>query len=210
MSTVFFPRGDRVEQPPSSRSRRPPRAEVDALVQARGVLGCMNERTLDAGTGRLRGSGRHWLARDDALCVCRATGDSRSVCEMTTRGVWQLRSLVISYCEHSGSSRGVREFLSNQLVPFATANPQLQIVAQLRRDRHPSVQGDYVTEDEKKKLSLKSLSAQQVEVQIQSLRDGRPIKLRKWAKPFRTSPSIQGPWEMGQELGSHRTIRSQD
>ena len=140
--------------------------------------------------------------------VCGAAGDSRRVRDMTTRGVWQLRSLVISYCERSGSSRGVREYLSNQLIPFATANPQLQIVAQQRPMRHPFVQGEYVNEDEKKKLDLKNLSAHQVAAQIQSLRDARPINLRKWAKPFRTSPSIQGPWEMGQELGSHRTIRS--
>ena len=116
--------------------------------------------------------------------------------------------MVISYCERSGSSRGVREYLSNQLIPFATANPQLQIVAQQRKMRHPSVLAEYVNEDERKKLDLKSLSAHQVAAQIQSLRDARPIHLRKWAKPFRTSPSIQGPWEMGQELGSHRTIRS--
>lgn len=183
---------------------------MDALVQARGVLSCMDERPLDAGTGTGIGARGGPGLQETTRCVFRATGDSRGVCEMTTRGVWQLRSLVISYCERSGSSRGVREYLSNQLVPFATANPQLQLVVQKRQDRHPFVQGVYVTEDEKKKLSLKSLSAPQVEVQIQSLRDGRPINLRKWAKPFRTSPSIQGPWEMGQELGSHRTIRSQE
>ena len=44
-------------------------AEVDALVQVRGVLGRMDERALHAGTGRVRGSGRPWLARDGALCV---------------------------------------------------------------------------------------------------------------------------------------------
>ena len=148
------------------------------------------------------------LACSDDAGVCGAAGDSRRVPDMTTRGVWQLRSLVISYCERSGSSRGVREYLSNQLIPFATANPQLQIVAQQRKMRHPFVQAEYVNEDERKKLDLKSLSAHQVAAQVQSLRDARPIHLRKWAKPFRTSPSIQGPWEMGQELGSHRTIRS--
>ncbi len=89
------------------------------------------------------------------------------MCEMTTRGVWQLRSLVISYCERSGSSRGVREFLSNQLVPFATANPQLHIVAQQRQDRHPFVQGHYVTDDEKKKRLI-----QKIFYYIKSLEDG--------------------------------------
>ena len=146
----------------------------------------------------------------DAVCM-RPAGYTLEACaRMTTRGVWQLRSLVISYCERSGSSRGVREYLSNYLVPFATANPQMQIVAQQRKDRHPYVRGVYVTDDEKKQMSLKNLSASQVAIQIQTLRDGRPLNVRKWAKPFRTSPSIQGPWEMGQELGSHRTIRSEE
>ena len=129
---------------------------------------------------------------------------------MATRGVWQLRELVISYCERSGSSRGVREFLHTRLIPFASENPQLQIVAKQRRDRHPYALGIYVTEGERKQLDLKNLSAHQVAHQVQSLRDARPVKLRKWAKPFRSSPSVQGPWEMGQELGAHRTIRSWD
>ena len=159
-----------------------------------------------AGLGSRGGPG----LQDITPRVCVPQDSHKACVSMTTRGVWQLRSLVISYCERSGSSRGVREYLSNHLVPFATANPQLQIIAQQRKDRHPYVLGLYVTEDEKKQLNLKSLSASQVAVQIEALRDGRPIKLRKWAKPFRSSPSIQGAWEMGQELGSHRTIRSQE
>ena len=58
--------------PPATHSHSAPpspRAEVDALVQVRGVLGRMDERALHAGTGRVRGSGRPWLARDGALCV---------------------------------------------------------------------------------------------------------------------------------------------
>ncbi len=127
---------------------------------------------------------------------------------MTSRGVWQLRKLVIYYCDKAGSSRGVRDYLSKSLVPFATDNPQIQIVAKHRPAKHPFVHGEYVAEGEEKQLSLKNLSATQVAMQVQSLRDSRPNKLRKWAKPFRTSPSIQGPWEMGRELGPHRTIRT--
>ena len=62
------------------------------------------------------------------LCPPVAKSRRRSAA-MATRGVWQLRELVISYCERSGSSRGVREFLHTRLIPFASENPQLQIVA---------------------------------------------------------------------------------
>ena len=127
---------------------------------------------------------------------------------MTSRGVWQLRKLTIHYCDKAGSSRGVRDYLGKMLVPFAQANPQLEVVARHRPSKHPFVQGEYVTEGEQKQLSLKNLSALQVATQVQSLRDSRPVNLRKWAKPFRSSPSVQGPWEQGRDLGPHRTIRT--
>ena len=97
--------------------------------------------------------------------------------------------MVISYCERSGSSRGVREYLSNQLIPFATANPQLQIVAQQRPMRHPFVHGEYVNEDEKKKLRFLGLVAAPAERRTRDPRFefGRESKIKlafnagKWA-----------------------------
>ena len=129
---------------------------------------------------------------------------------MCSRGVWQLRSLMLQYCDTSGSSAGVRDFLERFLVPFAKANPQMQIAVNTRSWKHPVVKGWYV-QDNPKWLSLKNLSAEQVFERIQFLRDMRPIGLRKHTKAFRTTPSIQGGWELGQRLDKpHRTIRASE
>jgi len=127
---------------------------------------------------------------------------------MCTRGVWQLNKLVVRYCEHSGSSQGVRAWLTNQLVPYAKANPQIQFVAFRRPAKHPVVVGEYLT-DGTKSLSLKGCSWQQVQMRIDYLRDSRPIRLRKWARPFRVTPSVQGGWKMGQQLdmASHQVVK---
>ena len=127
---------------------------------------------------------------------------------MCSRGVWQLRSLMLQFCNHGGSSRGVRQFAEQMLVPFATANPQIQIAVSNKSGRHPLVTGFYVN-DPAKTLSLKGLSAKQVLQRIQTLRDSRPVEVRKWHKQFRSSPSIQGEWELGQVLDQpHKTIRA--
>jgi len=62
---------------------------------------------------------------------------------MSRRGVWQLSKLTLNYCEHSGSSRGVREFVAGGLDAFRQANPQLELVAALRPGRHPHAAADY-------------------------------------------------------------------
>ena len=124
------------------------------------------------------------------------------------RGVWQLRSLLIQYCNRSGSSRGVKDYAERFLVPFAEANPQLSIAVSMRPGKHPYVRGWYV-QDRPKRLSLINLSAEQVIERIQLLRDMRPIGLRKNAKAFRTTPSIQGEWELGQKLDRpHVVVRA--
>ena len=127
---------------------------------------------------------------------------------MCTRGVWQLRTLLFQFSEHGGSSRGVREYMEKLLVPFAEANPQIQIAVSMKTNHHPFVRGWYV-KDSPKRLSLTNLSAAQVAERVQFLRDVRPVGLSKSAKPFRDTPSIQGTWELGQLLDQpHRSIRA--
>jgi large subunit ribosomal protein L43 len=101
-----------------------------------------------------------------------------------------------------------RRFAEELLVPFAKANPQLDICISMKANKHPLIRGFYFRDPEKT-LSLRNLSAQQVAERVQFLRDSRPMSMRKWAKPFRTTPSIQGVWELGQQLNRpHRTIRA--
>ena len=127
---------------------------------------------------------------------------------MCTRGVWQCRALMLQYCNHGGSSAGIRGFVERMLVPFAEANPQMSIAISHKVNRHPIAKAFYA-KDPPKALSLKNLSAEQVAMRIGFLRDMRPVGLSKSAKAFRTTPSIQGEWEMGQKLDRpHRIIRA--
>jgi len=94
------------------------------------------------------------------------------------------------------------------LVPFAESNPQLSLAVAIRPHRHPQVVAEYLV-DKSKALSLLNLSAHQVAERIQLLRDMRPLPLRKWDKAFRSTPSVQGAWAMGQQLARpHRVLRS--
>ena len=101
-----------------------------------------------------------------------------------------------------------RQYLEEHLVTFAEANPHLQIAVAPRPNRHPFVRGWYLR-DKSKTLSLRNLSAAQIVERLQFLRDMRPVGLRKWAKPFRTSRSVQGEWQLGQLLNRpHQTLRA--
>ena len=62
--------------------------------------------------------------------------------------------------------------------------------------------------DAPKELSLKNLSMQQITERIHFLRDSRPVGMRQWAKAFRSGPTVQGEWQLGQQLSKpHRTLR---
>ncbi|KAL1523874.1 hypothetical protein AB1Y20_018793 [Prymnesium parvum] len=127
---------------------------------------------------------------------------------MCTRGVWQLKGLLIKYCKNGGSSAGIREWLDTKLVPFAKDNPQIDICVSLKNNRHPHVKAAYLN-DPPKSLSLKNMSAPQVDERISFLRNSRPVAPKKWDRVFRTSPSIQGQWQLGQTLTRpHLVIRA--
>ena len=100
-----------------------------------------------------------------------------------------------------------RQYLEENLVNFAEANPHMQIAVAPRPNRHPFVRGWYLR-DGSKTLSLRNLSAAQIVERLHFLRDMRPVGLRKFAKPFRTSPSVQGEWQLGQLLRPHLTLRA--
>ena len=70
---------------------------------------------------------------------------------MATRGVKQLTKLTINYCEHGGSSRSIREYISSSgIVDFATRNPTVSVIGNLRNGKHPNVNAEYKTGESKK------------------------------------------------------------
>lgn len=63
---------------------------------------------------------------------------------MATKGIWQLKKIVIQYCSRDGSSSKVRSFLESPwLKTFAVENPQLEIESVIRNGRHPVLISDY-------------------------------------------------------------------
>ena len=68
---------------------------------------------------------------------------------MSIRGVRQLKELVIRYSDYDGSSRGIREWLRLNVVPFASKNPSLVITTEIKRAKHPYIKGLYANNNSK-------------------------------------------------------------
>ncbi|CAM9283318.1 unnamed protein product [Choristocarpus tenellus] len=113
---------------------------------------------------------------------------------MATRGVFQLRTLTIMYCDYGGSSRGVREFIRNRIVDFARETPHAQVVTELRRGRHPKIVGDYI-KGNSKVVEVKNRDPDEVLDFAYMLRNSSGRKMTKFKVPVYTrNPSIQGVW----------------
>lgn len=113
---------------------------------------------------------------------------------MALRGVWQLKKLVVTFCDFSGSSRGAREFIDSLLLAFKAKNPQLEVERQLERGCHPTLKGSYVNHRDRV-VGIKNQSSEEILLQATRLRSclGRKvIKLR--TRVITHFPSVQGIW----------------
>lgn len=64
---------------------------------------------------------------------------------MVSRGVSQLKYIRLYFCDFSGSSTGVREFLkSESMKEFVEGNPQLKFDIFMRRGNHPYMSSTYI------------------------------------------------------------------
>lgn len=113
---------------------------------------------------------------------------------MATRGVWQLKRLVLKFCDISGSSRGAREFMETQLPAFQSANAQLEVEAVLNRGRHPNLHGFY-RNGRDRVVDVKNQTAENILEAAARLRNStgrKVVKLRH--RHVTQQPSIQGTW----------------
>lgn len=116
---------------------------------------------------------------------------------MATRGIVQLQKLTLKYCEHGGSSRAIREFLSNgKLVEWATQHPETTVEVKMRNGHHPFVEGEYVTQAASHQVTVKNYDSwRDVQEVCQMLADRSGRKITKITRPVLTdTPSIQGVW----------------
>ena len=108
------------------------------------------------------------------------------------RGVLQLKSLVVRYCPHGGSSRGARDFVFGDLAAFAAANPAVDCASEFGRGKHPVVRGSYARGDDKV-LDAKNLDEAAILGLAESLRNSTGRKMKAFTEPVITAnPSIQG------------------
>lgn len=113
---------------------------------------------------------------------------------MCSRGVWQLRELVLQYCVHSGSSRGARKLIREALVPWCERHPQVQVRAEIRSGRHPCLRAEYLNGN-RKVIGVKNLAPFEIETYMTDLRNQVGRKVAAVKKDVQSDvPSVQGSW----------------
>ncbi|XP_045781535.1 39S ribosomal protein L43, mitochondrial [Maniola jurtina] len=111
------------------------------------------------------------------------------------RYVCQLQRIVLKFCKSHGGSRGLRDFIEQDLVDFAKQNPSVVVYLKPRRHRSPVVVAEYLNGD-KVWMSMHSKTHSEITKWIEVLRtqqgDISGARLRKYQ--YTDHPSIQGPW----------------
>ncbi|KAJ2002435.1 39S ribosomal protein L51, mitochondrial [Coemansia thaxteri] len=106
--------------------------------------------------------------------------------------VFPCRKLVFNYCERSGSSKSMAEYLQTEAVRFAKENPQIEVVVQPRPSKHPIIRAFYTNGEQKTKCVRKCLTDEIPEV-VKSLRDHSGHRLRRWNRyVISDTPSVRG------------------
>ncbi|XP_033222389.1 39S ribosomal protein L43, mitochondrial [Belonocnema kinseyi] len=111
------------------------------------------------------------------------------------RYVCQLQRVTLKFCKNNGSSRGMRDFVENDLIDYAKSNPGTVVYLKPRRHRGPVIVAEYLN-GKKHWIPCANLNREEVIKWMELVRtqshDGSAERLRKlWYTEF---PSIQGPW----------------
>lgn len=111
------------------------------------------------------------------------------------RYVCQLQRVTLKFCKNRGASRGVREFLENDLIDYARENPGVVVYVKPRRHRGPVIKAEYLS-GEVQWIPVSNYTREDIVKWMELLRtqfhDGPAMRYRKlWYTEF---PSIQGPW----------------
>ncbi|XP_014358075.2 39S ribosomal protein L43, mitochondrial [Papilio machaon] len=111
------------------------------------------------------------------------------------RYVCQLQRIVLKFCKSHGGSRGLRDYIEQDLVDFASNNPSVVVYLKPRRHRSPVVVAEYLNGD-RVWMSMHNKTHSEITKWIEVLRtqqgDVSATRLRKYQ--YTDYPSVQGPW----------------
>jgi large subunit ribosomal protein L43 len=95
---------------------------------------------------------------------------------MSINGVRQLKKLSIRYSDYDGSSKGIREWIRLNILPFAENNPDLFVRTNLKRNKHPCLVGAY-RNGNIKTIGVKNLTVEEIDGYVLDLRNqvGRKV-----------------------------------
>ncbi|CAB3232131.1 unnamed protein product [Arctia plantaginis] len=111
------------------------------------------------------------------------------------RYVCQLQRIVLKFCKSHGGSRGMRDFIEQDLVDFAKHHPGVVVYLKPRRHRSPVIVGEYLNGD-RVWMNVHNKTHEEITKWIEVLHtqqgDIASVRLRKYQ--YTDHPSIQGPW----------------
>ncbi|XP_068626030.1 large ribosomal subunit protein mL43 [Battus philenor] len=111
------------------------------------------------------------------------------------RYVCQLQRIVLKFCKSHGGSRGLRDFIEQDLVEFASKNPSVVVYLKPRRHRSPVVVAEYLNGD-RVWMNMNNKTHSEITKWIEMFRtqqgDIAATRLRKYQ--YTDYPSVQGPW----------------
>lgn len=115
---------------------------------------------------------------------------------MVSKGVPQLKSIRLYFCDFGGSSLGVRQALKEtHLVSFMKENPHLKLELYMRRNHHPYMSSTYIN-GYNKEQSLRNFTQTEVVEWLKKVNNeyGRRPLRHNSAKVQTERHSIQGVW----------------
>lgn len=110
------------------------------------------------------------------------------------RYVCQLQRLTLKFCKSHGGSRGMREFIEQDLLEFARSNPGTVVYLKPRRHRSPTLNAEYLN-GHTDYINCQNYSRDEVAKYIEYLRAKSGFPIIRFRKFWHTdSPSVQGVW----------------
>lgn len=111
------------------------------------------------------------------------------------RYVCQLQRITLKYCKNNGSSKGMREFLENDLLDFSRANPGVVVYVKPRRHRTAVMSAEYLNGD-RQWINCRNNTREEIRKWVEVLKTqatgSSDTRLRKlWHTDV---PSVQGAW----------------